>query len=83
MNEAACAELLWQSGFVWDAAAARSLRERHRLVGDAVGCIPGAQLPNACLACTALCLLELLRPARPQRVLRLQRRRRAPGHCCC
>lgn len=47
MEEAACAELLWQSGFVWDAAAARSLRERHRLVGDAVGCIPGSWLPSA------------------------------------
>ena len=81
MEEAACAELLWQSGFIWDAAAARSLRERHRLVGDAVGCIPGLWLPTARPACTAQCLLEPLRPEHPQRAHACIGA--APMHKCC
>lgn len=42
--QAASAELLWCLGFVWDAAEARRLREKHRLVGDAVGCVAGGAL---------------------------------------
>ena len=45
--EVAQAELLWQLGFVWDAPAARALREKNRLVGDAVGCLAGGAPPAA------------------------------------
>lgn len=49
--QAAGAELLWCLGFVWDAAEARRLREKHRLVGDAVGCVAGGALMNMLFKC--------------------------------
>ena len=40
------AQILWGQGFLWDADDAIALRERHKIVGKAVGALPGFPQQN-------------------------------------